>query len=209
MVHAMNFLFRMKSPLIRIGAVLWICLGLVCSGAAARAEEEAFRLVTRKSTIHEAGEVVSFLILADGREFSFLPPPGWQSRVEEDRGRRLNFTAADGAARIDIELHGHAEGEAADPDRDGAREFIAGQYPGGTILREYTCYASELKGVAFDLERTAANGTRVRTRVALIPYPEGRMRVDLTTAEHLFEGHRLAHANLVTSLQVTESRDKD
>jgi hypothetical protein len=207
MVHALNGLVQMKSPLIRM--VAWVFLGWVCSGAIAGAGEESFRLVTRKSVIHEAGEVVSFLILSDGGQFSFLPPPGWRSRIEEDRGMRLSFTTADGAARITIELHGHEERELADPDRNGAREFIAGHYPDGRILRQYACYASELKGLAFDLERIAANGTKVRTRVALISHPEGKMLIDLTTAEHLFEGHRLAHAKLLTSLQVTKLRDED
>jgi len=170
-----------------------------CMAAPERTNE--FRLYTRPLVIQERGTVTSYVLQTPITRFAFLPPLNWVVK-ENPTTQEVVMMARNLITSIRFKIV-EATPEATMEARVAQwRQTVLEKYPDGRITAELPCYTSKIEGAALDLERTAPNNTKVFTRLAFIPLPDGRVEFDLTTTSGNLAETRLAFANFLTTFRV-------
>ena len=196
---------------IRFPRECWIWTGLLrcfialgCGLASLQAAGQ-FRLFTRPLNIPERGIVTSYVLHTAEGEFRFLPPVDWVVQ-ESATTRTVVMMARNLTTSISFKIveAGSEAGGAASTNR--WRNAISEKYPDAKILAEFPCYTGSGGGTAFDLERKAANKSKVLTRLAFVPIPGGTVEFNLTAPAGKLDELHLAFGNLLTSFRVEPIR---
>jgi hypothetical protein len=186
-----------RSPvraLLSIGLLHGCCL-------AADVTTNQFRLHTRPVTIPERRPVIGYVLQTHNARYSFLPPRNWAVK-ENPATKEVVMMARNLITSIRFKIV-EAEPETTKEARDAQwRQAVREKHPDAKIIAEFPCYTGRVEGTALDLERIAPNKTKVHTRLAFIPLPEGRVEFDLTTTGGDLADTRLAFGNLLTSFRV-------
>ena len=194
MISPFNDCRRAGLALLSIGLLQGCCL-------AAPDPAEEFRLYTRPLVISERGKVTSYVLETSKARFSFLPPLNWAVK-ENATTKEVVMMARSLITSIRFKIV-EAAPEATKEARVAQwRQTVQENHPDGKITAEFPCYTGKVEGTALDLERIAANKTKVFTRLAFIPLPEGRVEFDLTTTSGNLADTRLAFGNFLTSFRV-------
>ena len=189
------------------GLVL-LTLGLLqaCRPASAAATNQ-FRLSLCPMVIPERGTVTGYVLLTSHGRFSFLPPLNWAVK-EKASTKEVVMMARNLITSIRLRI----VQDTLEADREVRmarwREAISENYPDGKITQEFPCYTSKVTGAAFDLERVAANKTKIFTRLAFIPLSDGRVEFELTTTSSELAETRLVLGNLLTSFRIEAGTEK-
>jgi hypothetical protein len=183
----------------------WL-LALLATWAQA-APPENFRFFPQPVEIPERGEVISYVLLLGTNRFSFLPPPHWQLRYEAAE-RKAVLTSRDLAASMTLKIVLTNQPGAAPLAPEPLRLRVLESLPEARILREFPCYTSALKGLAFDLERVAGNRTKLVTRQAYVPFGAGMLELSLTTPASRFPKFKSAFSSLLTSFRIELSNPR-
>jgi len=179
-----------------------LSIGLLCGCCLASPDStNEFRLSTQPLVIPERNPVTSYVLQTSKASFSFLPPRNWAVK-ENATTKEVVMMARNLITSIRFKIV-EANPEASKEARVAQwREAVLEKYPDGKITAEFPCYTSKVEGTALDLERISANKTKVFTRLAFIPLPEGRAEFDLTTTSVDLVDTRLAFGNFLTSFRV-------
>ena len=185
----------------RPGLVL-LSIGLlhVCCLASSDATNE-FRLYTRPLVIPERDPVTSYVLQTSTARFSFLPPRNWAVK-ENATKKEVVMMARNLITSIRFKIVETAPEATKEARVAQWRQTVQENHPDGKITAEFPCYTSKVEGTALDLERIAPNKTKVFTRLAFIPLPDGRVEFDLTTTSADLADTRLAFGNFLTSFRV-------
>jgi hypothetical protein len=185
----------------RPGLVL-LSIGLlhVCCLASSDATNE-FRLYTRPLVIPERDPVTSYVLQTSTASFSFLPPRNWAIK-ENATKKEVVMMARNLITSIRFKIVETAPEATKEARVAQWRQTVQENHPDGKIIAEFPCYTSRVEGTALDLERIAPNKTKVFTRLAFIPLPDGRVEFDLTTTSADLADTRLAFGNFLTSFRV-------
>ena len=185
----------------RAGLVL-LSIGLLQGSCLAPPEpQDEFRLYTRPLVISERGTVTSYVLQTSKARFAFLPPSKWAVK-ENATTKEVVMMARNLITSIRFKIV-EAEPETTKEARVAQwRQTVQENHPDGKITAEFPCYTSKVEGTALDLERIAPNNTKVFTRLAFIPLPDGRVEFDLTTTGGNLANTRLAFGNFLTSFRV-------
>jgi hypothetical protein len=188
-------------PSCRPGLVL-LSIGLlhVCCLASSDATNE-FRLYTRPLVIPERDPVTSYVLQTSTARFSFLPPRNWAVK-ENTTKKEVVMMARNLITSIRFKIVETAPEATKEARVAQWRQTVQENHPDGKIIAEFPCYTSKVEGTALDLERIAPNKTKVFTRLAFIPLPDGRVEFDLTTTSADLADTRLAFGNFLTSFRV-------
>jgi hypothetical protein len=195
MISSLHSCRRTALVLLSAGLLYGCCL-------AAPDTTNEFRLHTRQTVIHERGPVTSYLLQTSQARFSFLPPMNWAVK-ENATTREVVMMSRNLITSIRFKII-EAAPEATTKEARVAqwRQTVLENYPDGKIAAEFPCYTGKIEGTALDLERIAANKTKVFSRLAFIPLPDGRVEFDLTTTGGNLAETRLAFGNFLTSFRV-------
>jgi hypothetical protein len=180
--------------------LLSIALLLGCCLASPDSADE-FRLYTQPLVIPERGAVKSYVLQTSKARFSFLPPLNWAVK-ENTTTKEVVMMARNLITSIRFKIADAAPEATKEARVAQWRQAILENYPDGKITAEFPCYTSKVEGTALDLERISANKTKVFTRLAFIPLPDGRVEFDLTTTSGDLADMRLAFGNFLTSFRV-------
>ena len=191
----------------RAGLVL-LSIGLLQGSCLAAPEPpEEFRLYKRPLVISERGTVTSYVLQTSKARFSFLPPLNWAVK-ENAKTKEVVMMARNLITSIRFKIV-EAEPEATKEAQVAQwRQAVMENHPDGKITAEFPCYTSKVEGTALDLERIAPNKTKVFTRLAFIPLPEGRVEFNLTTTAGNLADTRLAFGHFLTSFHVEPPASK-
>lgn len=160
-----------------------------------------FRLYTRPLAIPERSPATSYVLQTSTARFSFLPPRNWAVK-ENATTKEVVMMARNLITSIRFKIV-EAEPEATMEARVAQwRQAVQESHPDGKITAEFPCYTGKVEGVALDLERFTPNKTKVFTRLAFIPLPDGRVEFDLTTTGGDLADTRLAFGNFLTSFRL-------
>jgi hypothetical protein len=187
-----------------IGA--WICLNLWQAAAVGAYGADDFAVVNSPVEIPERGKVTGYCIIADGFQFSFIPPLDW--RPESNRTERsMTFTrrALDTAIRIRLLP---AEVEAKEPDEARWREMIKARYPEAEIVRQFACHTGTRSGVAFDLRQDFGPDLLLESRVAMVFYGKGIVEIAQMGLKGTVKTGHEDFGALLTSLRI-EAQKKE
>src|SRR6185295_13324436 len=170
--------------LLSIGFLLSSCL-------ASPDATNQFRLYTQPLVMAERSPMTSYVLQTASARFSFLPPQNWAVK-ENATTKEVVMMARNLITSIRFKIV-EAGPEATKEARVAQwRQTVQENHPDGKITAEFPCYTSKIEGTALDLERIAANKTKVFTRLAFIPLPDGRVEFDLTTTSSDLADTRLA-----------------
>jgi len=162
---------------------------------------ETFRLYKRPLLIPERGTVQSYVLETPDCQFSFLPPPNWV--VKENASREeVVMMARDFTTGIRFKILSSKTGTDGRFDVEDRRRQVFASYPGAKITGEFPCYASNARGIGFDLERTVGKRLKIATRLSYIPVPTGWLEFSLTTPSEKLEQHGFAFGNFLTSFRL-------
>ncbi len=79
---------------------------------------------------------------------------------------------------------------------------VLSRFPEATILREFACYSSSLKGKAFDYERQLAGQRKLAGRLAFFTLPDHLLTIELTCQPGSFDAMHTKFNAFITSLRV-------
>ena|SRR5436190_1117331 len=160
-----------------------------------------FRLYTRPLIIPERNPATSYVLQTSTARFSFLPPRNWAVK-ENATTKEVVMMARNLITSIRFKIVEAEPGATKEARVAQWRQTVQQNHPDGNITAEFPCYTGKVEGTALDLERIAPNKTKVFTRLAFIPLPDGRVEFDLTTSSGDLADTRLAFGNFLTSFRV-------
>jgi len=191
----------------RPGLVL-LTVGLLhASGLAFAAPTNEFRLAMCPLVIPERGTVTGYLLQTSQGRFSFLPPLNWAVK-EKAAAKEVVMMARNLISSIRLRIVQDTPAANREAQLARWREVVSENYSDGKVTAEFPCYTSKVTGVAFDLERVAANKAKIFTRLAFIPLSDGRVEFELTTTFNETADVRLAFGNLLTSFRIEAGTEK-
>lgn len=162
-------------------------------GLAARGE--SLTLKEHSVTIPERGPVTAHIASFETNHFSFMAPPGW--RVSSKPGSlAVVMIPADLATSISIHFLTSAGVREA-----GRSEMavIMQRYPDATVGEGFPFHTGFGEAMGFDLQRKAANGVRMNSRVLYIFHPAATIELTLTSPTGEFLDHTARFSSVVSS----------
>jgi hypothetical protein len=156
---------------------------------------------SRPLMIPERGPVTSYVLEQSEHRFAFLPPPEWRLNLEASRDK-LTMLPKSLTASISFTIQVVPTNQPSSLDASWLRGQLVRRFDNVEIIREFPCYTSDRKGLAFDVEKAAANGTKMAYRVAFVPYPGGLIEFVLAAPARKVVDYHFAFANLLTSFRI-------
>lgn len=190
-----------------IGTCLLRCFIALGCGLASLQAAGQFRLFTRPLNIPERGIVTSYVLHTAEAEFRFLPPADWVVQ-ENATTRTVVMMARNLTTSISFKIVEAGSEAGARAGTNQWRNAILEKFPDARILAEFPCYTGSGEGTAFDLERKAANKSKILTRFAFVPIPGGTVEFNLTAPVGKLDELHFVFGNLLTSFRVEPIRAK-
>jgi hypothetical protein len=156
---------------------------------------------SRPLMIPERGPVTSYVLQKSDHRFAFLPPPEWRLNLESSADK-LTMLPTNLTASISFTIQVVPTNRPSSLDASWLRGQLARRFDNAEIIREFPCYTSDQKGLAFDLEIAATNGTKMAYRIAFVPYAGGLIEFDLAAPARQVADYHFAFANLLTSFRI-------
>jgi hypothetical protein len=178
----------------------WLFLALVAAGSIAHAAG-GFQFFSRLISIPERGKVTGYVLVLGGERFSFIPPLGWQLKYQANQ-RVIMLTPPDYAASLSVCILPADPPSPSGSLAESLQTKVLKQFPGARIMSVQPCYLSDFAGLAFELERTAGQGTKLATRVCLVPFPGGLVEFCLTTTPGKLKQYGVSLNVLMTSFEI-------
>ncbi len=187
----------------RFSRALGICL-LALAGLTAWGQER-FRLSTRAVAIPENGTIMGDVVATARHEFSFISPAGWQRQVDRQK-KTIQFTHAGLRASLELSISFERKVSAGSKLRyEDVRGEVIALSPAAEVVEEFPCYTSGEEGLAVDFVETKLKTFRFTTRLAMIPYPGGTLRLRLSSPSESFADLHGTWSHFVNSLTVAET----
>jgi hypothetical protein len=152
-------------------------------------------------SIPERGEVTGYVLLLGGDRFSFIPPPGWQLKYGANQ-RVIMLTPPDHAASLSVRILPADPPSPTESLAESLQEKVLKRFPGARMVNVQPCYLSDFEGLAFELERTTGQGTKLATRVCSVPFPGGVVEFCLTTTPGKLKQYGVSLNVLMTSFEI-------
>jgi len=179
-------------------------LALVAAQSIAHAAG-GFQFFPRLISIPERGQVTSYVLLVGGDRFSFIPPPGWQLKYNPNQ-RAILLTPSDYAASLSVRILPADPAMATDSPAEAVQQKLLKRFPGAKVVDTQPCYLSGMEGLAFDLERTTGQGTKLATRVCCVPFPGGQVEFCLATTPGKRKESDVSLNVLMTSFEIEAAK---
>ena len=112
-------------------------------------------------------------------QFAFLVPEGY--RMETPQGPRVSLANGDLSCVLSFGVVGPLSPDGRELTPEACREVVVTRRNRATILQEFTLYANNQGGPAFDL-RWVTGGVERQERVAFIPCNGALLEFDLTSS---------------------------
>jgi hypothetical protein len=169
---------------------------LVLGGLGGPVRAADFSLHPTVLAMPEAGTITCLLLRAPAGQFRFVPPAGWQMRVQAAE-QQVQFFSPDYGAFIALQFLSR-------PGRsellgEPAREFVLSEHPRARVLEQFPAHTGCGSGVGFDLQWEETKGFALRARLALIPLTQGCIRFTLQANTNAWQRHLQPFGALLTS----------
>ena len=162
---------------------------------------DTFQLIPGFEEIAERGRVPSYIILTESNRFSFLPPPGWNVSQNASE-RKITLVSKDLGASISFSIMPADAAAGKTLAVEALRDQMLVRFPDAKIVRDFPCFSGGNAGQAFDLERLISKKSPISMRVAIVPFPGGKLEFSLTTASQNFPKHHRTFGILLSSFQI-------
>ncbi|MFO1500243.1 MAG: hypothetical protein U1G07_17955 [Verrucomicrobiota bacterium] len=159
-----------------------------------------FYLREQRVKAPEMGEILTYVLVAGGEEYAFVPPFEWRIGSEAER-RRLVLTSRDRSASILVSLQppNAALGKEAEPE--ALRRQVLARFNGGRIMEEFACHTGSHNGRAFDVAWTGPGDVAMTSRLAFFATASGAIEFNLSTMAGRFRPSEKVLGSLLTSFQ--------
>lgn len=181
---------------------------LLLASAVTLVAKEPFQISQRTEKLVEGGEITVQVLRHGSTEIEFLPLAGWGCLMNAE-GHSITFRSSDLNATISLEFHFVTTNRSAPTSGSEWRRKVAEKYPEATVVEESKCYASDLEGVALDLEQGATESLRISRRLARVQFPGGAAEFTLTTPGGKLKQYLGTFGGLLTSFRVASRRQDE
>ena len=181
---------------------LWI-LWVAFLGIPGFAEEPVhfFQIQPSTITLPEQGIRKGYAILTEKARYNFFPPA--DSALEVDtKARKLKLTPVDHKCTITLQITTNDVALLKEPQQTTLHDLVQRRYT-NDVTQALMFYTGIGPGWSFDVEQVSTNRTRLITRVAFFPMPDGLGEATFTTPKSLYQEQRFRFSNLFGSLIVT------
>ena len=172
------------------------CL-LLSACAASGAEAKLNRSIL---SIPERGDVLAYTVSVDTNHFQFIPPPEW--RVAAEPGTSAVVMMSPGLAtsiKIDFLDGNLVRGR----QKNRHEKLLAERYPSSTSRERFAAQTGLGEGPASDIERKAADGSLIISRVIHARHRSAVIEFALTAPARKFPGYAGTFAIVVNSFKAT------
>lgn len=162
-----------------------------------------FSLREHKVHAPEMGEILTYILVSQSVEYSFVPPFEWRVMAEPER-QRVMLTSKDRAASISMAFVAPNPALSKDAALEMLRPQILSRFPQSRIIAEFPCYTGSYAGRGFDVEWTGPGEVGMSARVALFAAADSTIEFTLNTMTSRFRKAQSVLGGLLTSFQKRE-----
>jgi hypothetical protein len=189
-----------------IRAAFWL-FWVVSNSAQSSHAAQDFRLFTEEIRDAEENKMARYVLLADDKRFTFIPPARWN--VKADRTKRtITLLPQDLKAGVTMRFNQEPGGGTPELKTAELRERIQERYPGAKFTREFECASDGQTGLAFDLIRLVEKNTKAGMRIVFVPYDGGMVEFELTTAAAKLADYHVSFSRLLYSFRIAPAAGK-
>lgn len=150
------------------------------------------------------GEIITYVLAAEGTEYAFVPPFEWRAGAESSR-QRVVLTSRDRTASITIAFTPPNPALQADAEAGQLKEQVLKRFPGGRIVEEYPSYTANQTGRGFEVLWTGPGNVQMTSRIVFFPTKTGGLEFHLTAATVRFKTVSRTIGSVITSFQEVQS----
>jgi hypothetical protein len=160
-----------------------------------------FELREQRERLPEQGEIVRTIIVHEDREFSFVRPNEWKISLDPAE-RKATLRSRDYGATLVLQIQPEISALRAPVNLSALRQRVRERFRGAAVREEFTCYANDLQGPAFELQEQNAQGVTICYRVAFVPFAGGCVEFTLTAAASQAASARADFGVFLTSFNI-------
>jgi hypothetical protein len=147
-------------------------------------------------------QVQRVFLTAGTNKFGFVVPEGF--RVDASKPQTIVLSDADFSCFITLKLL-DPPAEAGKSEIEICRNLASNRFPGGAISDEFTEFAMNRSGPAFDLRWKNSGGMSQSARIAYVPAASGILELSLLTISDKFAENRGVFTSVLSSLCSNET----
>jgi hypothetical protein len=190
----------------------WIVFSLIALSNCARAGDVPFSYPTNQTSFTASlrnGETVGTsqihrVYLTQGTNiFVFVVPTDF--RMDASSSEKVVLSDGSYSCFITIRFAGPLPADSKGLSTDFCRDLTLSHYPGARILNQYSEFAGNYNGPAFDLQWTNSNGANQSARMVFVPSSAGILEFSVLSNSNKFKDAQSCFKVLLASFCSNES----
>jgi hypothetical protein len=163
-------------------------------------QESPFLFYQSTRTLQEMGDFPSFVIKADYRQISFLPPRG-AGVVCDRKLRNVKINLPNYQGYFLLQWTTNDPAILAGDRRDDLAQYLQYRYTNGTVSLPGGTITGAGWAPSFTIEQTTAYHTKLNTKFLFLPLPDGVLEVSMTAPSANFSSSMHTFMTFLTYLQ--------
>ncbi len=184
----------------RIRSALVSLVLLVCALTVRAEEEPPFLFYRSTTTLDEMGDVTNFVVKAQYREVSFIPPRG-ATVVCDRKLRNVKLNLPDYQGYFLMQWTTNNPVILAGDRRDDLMQYVQYRYPNAVVSEPGGSVTGAGWAPSFTIEQTTVYHTKLNTKMLFLPLPDGVLEVSMTTPGANFPSTSHTFATFLTYLR--------
>lgn len=195
--------FRWRKQFISVSASQAIVCFLLLLGLAAKAQD-TFQLLKTYTPVPDSPPARSMTLVTDERQITFIPPEHSIVKPYYEK-QELWITYPDDRCLLKLAVSTNSAELLRSGYTNELRKLIQKRYPDAEVGQATLCHCHNSLGLSFDIQELTAYKTRMTTRLAFVPVPNGMLEVSLRSTEARFPSQQCALSRLLGRLRVERS----
>lgn len=195
--------FRWRKQFMAVPASRAIVCFLLFLGLAVRAQD-TFQLLKTYTPVPDCPPAKSMTLVTDERQITFIPPENSIVKPYYEK-QELWFTYPDDRCLLKLAVSTNSAELLKNGYTNELQKLVQKRYPDAEVGPATLCHCHHSIGLSFDIQQVTAYKTRMTTRLAFVPVPNGMLEVSLRSTEARFPSQQCALSRLLGWMRVERS----
>jgi hypothetical protein len=195
--------FRWRKQFTTVPACRAIVCLLLLLGLAARAQD-TFQLLKTYTPVPDSPPARSMTLVTEDRQITFIPPENSIVKPYHEK-QELWITYPDDRCLLKLAVSTNSAELLKSGYTNELRKLVQKRYPDAAVGEATLCHCHHSLGLSFDIQEFTAYKTKMTTRLAFVPVPNGMLEVSLRSTEARFPSQQCALSRLLGWMRVERS----
>ncbi len=170
--------------------------------------EDIFQLFKTYTPMPDCPPAKSFTLVTEDRQVTFIPPADSAVKMFYEK-REVWVTYPDDRCLVKLAVSTNSPALVRSGYTNELHQLLEKRYPDADVGPATFCYNSCSPGYFFDIQQYTAYKTKLITRLAFVPVPDGMLEISVTSSEAKFRLQQFALYPLLSSLHVERPNPGD